>query len=114
VAGWGAIAFTSPPMSLPLESLELETFQPLLETTFVLSISGDAGCSLTLIEARSLGHRRADATREPFALTFRGPAGLRIPQAIHPISHPVAGQLEIFLVQVADKPDGSLFEAIFT
>lgn len=101
-------------MTLPLESLKLETFQPLLETTFVLTVPGDAGYALTLIEVKSLGHRRADATREPFALTFRGPAGLRIPQAIHVIEHPVAGRLEIFLVQVADKPDGSLFEAIFT
>lgn len=101
-------------MTFPIESLYLEQFQPLLETDFVLRTGVETTFSLTLVEARSLGHRRAGATREPFALVFRGPAGLRIPQAIHALKHPALGQLEIFLVQVADNTAGSLFEAIFT
>jgi hypothetical protein len=61
-----------------------------------------------------LGHRRTGTSRDPFSLTFRGPAGLRGEQGIHRLEHPELGVLEIFLVQIAGQPDGSVFEAIFT
>lgn len=69
---------------------------------------------MCLEEVRPLGHRRAEAIRDPFALVFRGPAGLRLEQGIYRLEEAGSASLKIFLVQVADKPDGSLFEAIFT
>lgn len=93
-------------MSLSLESLAAAHFEPLLGSSFELR--------LELVEVRLLGHRRPEASREPFALTFRGPANWRLPQGIHCFGHPQTGSLEIFVTQVGDGPGGSLFEAIFT
>lgn len=69
---------------------------------------------LCLEKVRMLGHRREGASRDPFAIEFRGPSGVLIPQKTYQIEQEDGSPLEIFLVQIADKPEGSLFEAIFT
>jgi len=100
-------------MSLPLESLTLARFLPLKGSVFVVRF-GDGPVDLELVEVLFLGRRREGAQRDPFSLTFRGPVGLRLTQGILALEHEATGILEIFLVQVASTPDGSLFEAIFT
>lgn len=67
---------------------------------------------LQLFEARPLG-ARPDAAREPFALSFRGPAELRLPQGIYKVSNMQLGDMEIFLVQIAADQTSSAFEAVF-
>lgn len=69
--------------------------------------------ALVLAEVRALGAARSGTTRAPFALTFRGAPGLRIPQQIHHLENATLGALEIFLVQTGDGPGGSFFEAVF-
>ena len=101
-------------MTLPLESLTAAHFDPHVGTNFHLRVDETQEVVLALVAVRSLGHRRSEASRDPFALDFLGPAGMRLMQGIVSLSHPVAGTLEVFLTQVADKPDGSLFEVIFT
>ncbi len=101
------------PVMIPLESLECSTFEPLTGQDFTL-LNTQPQVSLHLAEVRRLGHRRADAQRDPFALTFRGAAGLRLPQQIYRFEHASLGTVDIFIAQVAAKPTGSEFEAIFT
>ena len=67
---------------------------------------------LQLFEARPLG-ARSGAAREPFALSFRGPAELRLPQGIYKMSNVQLGEMEIFLVQIAADQTSSTFEAVF-
>ena len=67
---------------------------------------------LQLSEAR-LRTAPAGATREPFTLTFRGPAELRLPQGIYRMSNTQLGEMEIFLVQIAADQTSSTFEAVF-
>ncbi len=98
----------------PLESLDADFFQGLCGDEFDLPAELGNPRALVLGEVRVLGHRRTEAAREPFALTFRGSAGLRLPQGTYRLDHAGYGSIEMFLVQLADKPDGSYFEAIFT
>ena len=49
-----------------------------------------------------------------FSLIFAAPKGPSHPQAIYPVTHPVLGMMEIFLVPVAPAQDGSSYQAIFT
>ncbi len=97
-----------------LDTIDAAVFRERIGSTFLLGPAGGERYPLVLAEAALLGHRRAGAARDPFSLTFRGPSGLRGEQGIHRLEHPELGVIEIFLVQLADKSDGSLFEAIFT
>lgn len=72
----------------------------------------DGTLVLQLSEARPLGSR-PESVREPFALTFLGPAKLRLPQGIYKLRHAQLGEMEIFLVQIAIDQTSSSFEAVF-
>lgn len=97
----------------PLDSLDAASFEERCGTDFELTTAGGPAV-LHLEKVRLLGHRRAGASRDPFALDFRGPVGILLPQGIYRLSQAGTTPMEIFLVQVADKPEGSFFEAVFT
>ena len=98
---------------IPLESVSHETFAPLVGRAFTVMTS-NGPVELTLAGAKLLGHKRDEATRDPFSLAFRGPQALRLPQGIYPFSCGDLGEIEFFITQVADGAKGSEFEAIFT
>lgn len=97
---------------LSLDKVEHATFAPHLGETFE-AVFTDGRLSLTLAEARPLSHARPNAPRAPFALTFHGQPGLRLPQRIYRLEHATLGAMEIFLVQLGADADASKFEAIF-
>lgn len=96
-------------LMLSLDQLTCEMFAPLTSQVFQ---SGEV--ELKLKVAKVLGNRRHEASREPFSLLFQGPPGMRAGQGIYRLAHQSLGELEMFITQVADGPDGSEFEAIFT
>ena len=51
--------------------------------------------------------------REPFALTFRGPASPSLVQQIYTLSSARTGPVEIFLVPVESSAAGIGYQAIF-
>ncbi len=94
---------------IPLDTIQLETFSPLVGCGFV---TGDV--RLELIAVNPLGHKRTEAARDPFALKLRGPQGLRLGQGIYRFECEGLGGIEFFITQVGDGSQGSEFEAIFT
>ena len=100
-------------MMIPLESLDHDTFFPLIGHTFA-SGSAEGRVELVLSAVQKLGHRRADAARDPFSLVFRGPQGLRVEQGTYLLACEGLGEIGIFITQVADGVNGSEFEAVFT
>lgn len=98
---------------IPLESVDHDTFAPLTGHAFITT-TGSGPVRIQLDGVKKLGHRRADAIRDPFALTFLGPRGLRLPQGTYRFECEALGEIELFITQVADGPQGSEFEAIFT
>ena len=98
---------------IPLESVDHDTFVPLTGHVF-FTTTASGRLEIQLNDVKKLGHRRAGAARDPFSLTFRGPQGLRVPQGICRFACEGFGEIELFITQVADGPQGSEFEAIFT
>jgi hypothetical protein len=102
-----------------LETLELPRFEPLVGQSFELALDDAEPVALELTEAAPVGELSAKQAAElgkrlPFSLVFRGPGGLLLQQGICTLRHPEVGELSIFLVQLAQTPESSLFEAVFT
>src|SRR5437762_10581608 len=96
---------------LKLDKVECEQFAACLNQDFEI-VFPDGTLALKLSEARPLG-TRPESVREPFALTFRGPAQLRLPQGIYKMRNAQLGDMEIFLVQIAADQTSSTFEEVF-
>src|SRR2546421_1904754 len=96
---------------LELDKVECQQFAACLNQDFEI-VFPDGTLPLKLSEARPLG-ARPESVREPFALTFLGRAGLRLPQGIYKIRNAQLGEMEVFLVQVAADQSSSAFEAVF-
>jgi hypothetical protein len=72
---------------------------------------GEPPVSLTLVEVRA--GRPGPGSRDPFVLTFSGPAQLTLDQGIHPLAHSTMGQLDLFLVPVGRDEEAATYEAVF-
>ncbi len=102
-----------------LEELELSRFEGLVGQSFELVLEETDPITLQLTEAGPVGELSAKQAAElgkrlPFSLVFRGPAELLLPQAIRVLRHAELGELSVFLVQLNQSDEGSLFEAVFT
>lgn len=89
----------------------METFANRLGERFRLA-ADDGSHDLTLVECKRLGGTALE--REPFSLVFLGLREPVLPQRIYPLAHDELGELEIFLVPIAQDADGTRYEAIFT
>lgn len=98
---------------IDLATLDSSVITPLVGQPMTLR-SGEQSAVLEVTAVRMLGHRHAKAKRDPFAISFRGPPGLRVPQATYRLEHPRIEAMEIFITQTGDGPQGSEFESIFT
>lgn len=96
---------------LDLATARCEQFAACLNQDFQIVFS-DGTLPVKLSEARPRSAPEG-ATRDPFTLTFRGPASLRLPQGIYKMSNATLGEMEIFLVQIAIDQTSSTFEAVF-
>ena len=88
-----------------LAGFTVDTFTAHLGDTFRV---GDLDAEL--IEATRHGPA---PTRQQFSLVFRGPSEPVLPQRIHPLSHPVLGAFELFLVPIGPDAGGMRYEAVF-
>ena len=104
-----------------LSQLQSAHFSAQLHTQFSLqdipSQTGDR-IDLTLIEVNDWRNEplvgKNTGGRNPFSILFLGPPSPVLPQQIYPLEHPELGRLEIFIVPVGARPEGILYEAIFT
>ena len=97
---------------LELDKVDRAHFAEFLDQDFQIPTKSGAPLEVRLVEARSLGAGRA-GSREPFALTFRADASVRLPQRIYSLSNNRLGTMEIFLVQIGVDATGAYFEAVF-
>ena len=96
---------------LQLDKVTCEQFAACLNQDFEI-VFPDGTLVVKLSEARPLGSR-PESIRQPFSLTFLGPANLRLPQGIYKMRNPQLGEMEIFLVPIGADPTRSAFEAVF-
>ena len=102
-----------------LETLELTRFEGLVGQSFELLLDDAEPVMLKLTEAGPVGELSTQQAAElgkrlPFSLVFSGAAELFLPQAIRTLRHPEIGELAVFLVQLNQTADESVFEAVFT
>ena len=98
----------SPP---DLASLNLDDFAAHLDAVFEMQISGGV-VPLKLVKADAAGASGREGGA--FSLLFASPAGMSLPQAIYPVTHPALGVLEIFLVPIGPVSGGNGYQAIFS
>jgi hypothetical protein len=103
-----------------LETFTTQTFLPLVHDTFRLSheqLNQDLALELTSVrEMKDTGpvDARVQFRRTPFALIFRGPREIILPQRIYRLEHATLGAFELFIVPVGADAQGVDYEAIFT
>jgi uncharacterized protein DUF6916 len=97
--------------SADLATLRIEDFAPHCDGVFEMQTAG-GGVPLKLAQVASAG----DSGRQggAFSLMFVAAAATSLPQAIYPVTHPVLGVMEIFLVPIGPLQGGSGYQAIFT
>ena len=94
--------------------LSAATFAAHLNSAFEVVEAAEPGLQLDLFEVRELGYQPHAPRPDPFVLTFVGPPDRLLDQRIHRLSHPVLGELEIFLVPIGPGGDARLrYEAVF-
>lgn len=85
-------------------------FSELLHTRFQAHSSSEATFGLELIEVRE---GRSLPGHEAFSLTFRGPLDVYLGQGMVTMAHDAIGEFELFMVPIAQAPDGFRYEAVF-
>jgi hypothetical protein len=96
-----------------LDQLTIESFEPLVGTSFWLHENGHKVELRLTRTARVMESEVARLKRTPFSLFFLTP--VLLPQQIYQLTHEAfAEPLGIFLVPVAKQPGGYTIEAVFT
>lgn len=95
-----------------MDFLTLQHFAGCLNERFSATYSG-MDIEFMLIEARPLTQHMPNAVREPFVLYFLNSAAFLFPQQTYQMRHPRLGELGIFVVPVARRQDGFVYEAVF-
>src|SRR5262245_7081095 len=102
-----------------LDQLTIETFEPLVGTTFWLHTENATGRHKVELRlenaAKVMESEAAQLQRAPFSLYFVGPGSLYLEQKVYHLTHDAFSDgLDIFLVPVAKDARGYLYEAVFT
>jgi hypothetical protein len=96
-----------------LDQLTIESFEPLVGTSFWLHDNGHKVELRLTSAARVMESEAARLKRTPFSLFFAAP--VLVPQRTYRLTHDAfAEPLEIFLVPVARQGDVYTVEAVFT
>jgi hypothetical protein len=98
-----------------LETLTIETFQPLVGQPFAVVVDEERFMPAHLVAVQPLAEEGdSRRKRNPFTLVFRGPAGGHLPQATYDIRSRDVELPGVFLVPIGADEHGMLYEAVFT
>ena len=92
------------------ENFTLDTFVPLMNSTFRLKRESADTVELKLIEATDVG---STPRQLQFSIVFRGPLDTPLVQAIYNLEHEKIGTFDLFIVPIKRDGDGIYYEAIF-
>ena len=88
-----------------------DVFQSHLNETFTVHVEGHDPIPLSLVEV----DKRIDTERQSsFSIYFTGPTHVQLKQATFLISHDKLGELELFVVPVAQTEEYFKYESIFS
>jgi hypothetical protein len=93
-------------------SVSFERFETCVGSDFV-GVEGSGTTRFALVEAQPLREAGVRGTGAPFSLLFSASDGAATEQGTYRLRHPDLGDVDIFLVPVAQGETGLLFEAVF-
>lgn len=96
---------------MTLAALRCSDFAGHVGTTFAIGLPQSGDAPVTLIEASR--RRGTDTGHAPFSLVFRSTSSDAWPQSTYQLTHPVMGQLDIFLVPLRQVQNGFDYVATF-
>jgi hypothetical protein len=97
-----------------LDQLTIESFEPLVGSTFWAEFPNGAKVELRLTRAaKVMESEAARLERHPFSLFFVGPRSYMLQQQIYRLTHEQLGAMEIFLVPVGQDAQTYQYEAVF-
>jgi hypothetical protein len=94
-------------MDASLETFTLQTFTPLVGTSFRVRIAAGV-VTLTLTQATS-----PSPSGNPFSLSFLGPHQPLLEQASHRFEHEDLGAFDLFVGPVAQDATTTTYQAVF-
>lgn len=98
-----------------LDQLTVESFEPLVGTSFWAEFPNGAKVELRLVRAaKVMESEAARLARHPFSLYFIGPKSIRLAQQIYHLTHEKMDAADIFLVPVGEDANTYQYEAVFT
>jgi hypothetical protein len=91
-----------------------EKFSQHLNTKFTVKVESVEPLELELVgvEVRKTEPNEQQGM-ERFSTFFHGPPSFFLPQQTYELIHPVAGEMQIFLVPIARDQNGTTYEAVF-
>ena len=92
------------------EVFDKSLFAENLHTKFLVRVDEDRTVELELTQ---ITESNSAPNYEQYALVFRGPADVYLPQQIHPLEHQRLGTMSVFLVPIGRDEHGFEYEAIF-
>ncbi len=93
-----------------LNEFRLTTFDGCIGSEFQIIENESPVCVLTLTE--KLEHKKT-ARQESFSLMFQGPLEPFLPQGMRRLRHATLGEMDIFLVPVAQGKGGFEYQSVF-
>ena len=91
-----------------------EDFRKQLGTKFGVRAEAPRPFEIELVEVQGWTTRPEEQQgMERFTLTFRGPADIYMPQNTYTLAHGEMGELDIFLVPLAQDERGFSYQAVF-
>ena len=97
-----------------LDQLTIETFEPLVGSTFWAEFPNGAKVELRLVRAaKVMESEAARLERHPFSLYFVGPKSYQLKQHVYHVTNETLGALDIFLVPVGQTNELYEYEAVF-
>ncbi len=97
-----------------LEHITVESFEPLVGTSFWVEFPNDARVELRLVRAaKVMESEAARLERHPFSLFFVGPGSFLLKQHTYRLTHEQIEPLEMFLVPVGKDTETYQYEAVF-
>jgi hypothetical protein len=94
-----------------LAALRIGDFSSHLDATFDMQAAGGV-VPLKLVKVDPVGNSGREGGA--FSLILVAPKGPWLPQGVYPVTHPVLGIMEIFLVPVGPVSGGNSYQAVFT
>ena len=88
----------------------VETFTPHIGSAFKVTMQAGASLGLELVEVQP-GPTSPKVMQ--FSIFFRGPREPALSQRMYHLQHPRLGEMDLFLVPVAQEPQGMMYQAVF-